>query len=75
MHVLSRKVEQQDSCTSKGRPLAFMTATSLCPLIWIYIILMLVVFIRKVALHCTSCLALLLRQLLQRSLAEPKPAA
>ena len=46
---MSRKVEQQDSCTSKGRPLAFLTATSLCPLIWVYIILMLVVLIRKVS--------------------------
>ena len=46
--ILSRKVEQQDSCTSKGRPLAFLTATSLCPLVWLYIIFMLVIFIRQV---------------------------
>ena len=45
---LCRKVEARGSCTGKGRPLYFLTATSLCPLIWAYIIAMLAVFVRKV---------------------------
>ena len=44
---MDRKVEARGGCTGKGRPLHFLTATSLCPLIWGYIVTMLLVFLRK----------------------------
>lgn len=53
-----RKQKEQGGLFGKSGPLGFLFNTSLCPFIWVYIIVMLIIFVHRVRI-CSACMLML----------------